>query len=296
MVAKRMYRFLDKHFNYEENYRRREPVVYFDLEDFAGGHIGLLGDYEPWKIKQKLAAGIRELEAHQIIEPLADEDRYTKKSRGVWQIIFKRGSYGSRKEAMLDAEDASQALRDAPAVQRLPLVEELVKRGVTEVTAENFVREYPASRLTEKIEYLDFLIEKGESLDSPVGWLVDAIRKNYKAPGGYQSKSERERKQQAVEQAQKKKADDLAAKRRREEQETADRKAERAHIDSYLNALTPQERKALEEHALANADDKMRAAAREAGPLGEVARRLLVDREILRIHPLRPPMGSQPTS
>jgi hypothetical protein len=48
----------------------------------------------------------------------------------------------------------------------------------------------------------------------------------------------------------------------------------------------PQERKALEEQALANAEDRMREAAQSGGGLAEVARRLLVEREVLRICPV----------
>ena len=32
--------------------------VSFDLRDFACGHVGLVGEYEPWKLKQVLASGL----------------------------------------------------------------------------------------------------------------------------------------------------------------------------------------------------------------------------------------------
>ena len=88
-----------------------------------------------------------------------------------------------------------------------------------------------------------------------------------------------------------------AVHRRQEEQEAAARKAERTHIDAYLNALTPQERQALEERAVAHADDNMRQPMLVGGPLAEVARRALVDREVLRspiLSPLNRPSPCPP--
>lgn len=65
----------------------------------------------------------------------------------------------------------------------------------------------------------------------------------------------------------------------------AARKAEREHIDRYLKDLTPPQREALEKKAIANANEKMREATRN-GSTGEIALRLLVDREVLRVCPL----------
>ena len=92
-IAKRMYRFLSKRFGREECFGR-ESVVRFDLREFAFGHVGLLGDYEPWKIKQVLGPGIEKLEEKGVIEPAPPQGRYRKKGHGRWEIVFKKGPGG----------------------------------------------------------------------------------------------------------------------------------------------------------------------------------------------------------
>src|SRR5262249_9027569 len=123
---------------------------------------------------------------------------------------------------------------------------------------------------------------------NPAGWLRTAIEEDYGPPAGYLPRTERLRQTQAAEGKRRQQAEERAGRRRQEEQDAAARKAERAHIDAYLQALTPEERESLGERAAATADGQWRAAVRDSGPLGDVSRRLAVDREVLRVHPLSP--------
>jgi hypothetical protein len=269
-IAKRMYRFLDKHF-----YRRTRQE--YELKDFALEHVGLSRVCHTGQIKEKLAPAIEELEARGFLEPLPAGERYLQVRRGEWKVVF------VRKAAAAEEKPKKAAAHG--------LEKELTDRGVTAATAAELVAGTPADLITSKIEVFDWMTEKQDKRlsQNPAGYLVASIRDDYAAPKGFEPRAERERKQQAAAASKRKEQEDRAAKRRREEEEHAARQAERAHIECYLNGLTPQEREALEEQALAHADDAMRAAAREGGPIGSIARRTLVEREVLRIAPLTPP-------
>jgi Replication initiator protein A len=270
-ISKRLYRFLDKHF-----YHR--PGLEFDLEDLAFAHVGLSRGYHTGKIKEKLAPAIEELEAKGFLEPLSPSERYVQVCRGEWKVIFvKKGK--------------DTAALPTPAVTTPPLQKELTDRGVTASTAAELVATEPAERITAKLEIFDWMMEKNDKRlsQNPAGYLVASIRGEYATPKDFEPKAERERKKQAAEEKRRQKEGERIARRRQEEQEMVARKAERMHIDAYLNALTPQERKALEEQAVAHADENMRRAAQDGSPMAAVARRVLVDREILRLCPLPAP-------
>jgi Replication initiator protein A len=267
-TAKRLYRFLDKRFYHGD---RQE----FDLFRLAFEHVGLSRRYtKAVHLRRNLAQAVEELEAKGFLEPLPDSERYVQVRRGEWKVIFIKKS-------------KDEPVLPSPAAPTTSLQKELTSRGITASTAAELVAEVPAERITAKLEVFDWLMGKNDKRlsQNPAGYLVASIRGDYAAPKDFQPKAERDRRRQAAEEKQRRKGEERAASRRKEEQEAATRKAERSHIDAYLNSLTPQERKALEEQAVANADDKMREAAREAGPLGEVARRHLTDREILRVCP-----------
>lgn len=104
-VAKRIYRFLDKRFFHKDSWS-------FDLRDFACEHIGLPRSFSNSKIKERLAAGISELEAKGFLAKLSDEDRFRKLKRGEWKIHFVKA--GARKEKAAE-------IREIPKREDLPL-------------------------------------------------------------------------------------------------------------------------------------------------------------------------------
>ena len=91
-IAKRMYRFLDKHF-----YKRGKLEL--DLKQFAFEHIGLSRSYDVAQIKRRLEPGIRELEDAGILRTLTREDRFHRQSSSTWVVVFETGnnSIGHRK-------------------------------------------------------------------------------------------------------------------------------------------------------------------------------------------------------
>jgi hypothetical protein len=85
--AKRLYRYLDKHFN-PPKYAR----LVFDLRTLACERLGFSRDYDAVQIRRALQPAVEELEAQGfiLVEPV--ETRYRKISRGKWEVSFERAS------------------------------------------------------------------------------------------------------------------------------------------------------------------------------------------------------------
>ena len=134
-----------------------------------------------------------------------------------------------------------------------PLLAELAERGVTASTAAELVQQYPAEAIRAKIEVLDWLSGKKDKRVSknPGGYLAESIRKGYVPPKGFESKAARE-KNQADELERKRQAEE--AKRRTEAEERTREGADQLRVSAYLDSLTPEEREALQDEALATAN------------------------------------------
>lgn len=272
-TAKRVYRFLDKRFYHG-------PRWEFDLAEFAFEHVGLSRGYHTGKIKEKLAPAIHELVALGFLEELPPNERYVQVCRGQWRVVFLK----KKETEEVDAPPGPEPLGEQP--QRLMAA--LVERGVTASTAAELVASSSAERIERCVDVFDWLTEKSDKRlsQNPAGYLVKSIRDDYAAPKGYEPKAIRVPKQQAAAQKQKRKQEEQAAQRRQEEQEASARKAQLAHVAGILESLSPEDRQRLEEQAMAHADEKLREAARTADAMGRVARRVLVEREVLRQYPL----------
>lgn len=132
------------------------------------------------------------------------------------------------------------------------------------------------------IDVFDWLVEKKDKRVSsnPAGYLVESIRKDYRAPRGFLPKAVRE--QRARERDEQKKTSEEAAKRR-EAREQEQQEAERGPIEAYLSALTEQERQALEEEALRAATREEGRMLKGEGPLANSMKRVLVARHVKAI-------------
>jgi Replication initiator protein A len=253
-VSKRLYRFLGKRFYYQSDF-------VFDLEEIAFERVGLSRTYaDAYKIKEKLQPAIDELEAVGFLRPLGRDERYTRIERGQWTIRLTAGPLGKKPRpvrqlppplTMPDLPDIDEPA-DAPTTTPPPLVNELFNRGVTGTTAADLVRQYPADVIEAKLEVFNWLMEKQDKrvARSPAGYLVKSITDDYAAPKGFESKAAREKKQ-AAELERKRQAEE--AKRRTEAEERAREEAEHFRVSAYLDALTPEEREALQAEALAKA-------------------------------------------
>ena len=245
-TAKRMYRFLDKRFHHK-------PDWTFDLKEFAHEHVGLGRHYEgPAHLKRNLQPAIDELEAVGFLHPLPAQERFIKDGKS-WKVRLIQ-----KTAATLPASQPESQTPDAP----LPLVAELVNRGVTKTTAEELAQRHPAEFIQPKIDVFDWLLEKQDKrvAKSPAGYLVKSITDDYAAPKGFVSKAERQQR----EQAQQAKERQAAEARRREQEQEARDKAERKAIEAYWASLTPPQQAELDAASTAEADPD--TLAMESGP------------------------------
>jgi hypothetical protein len=176
-LSKQLYRFLDKRF-----YLR--PDWTFDLPELAFEHVGMSRKYAPRKIKQELNHALEELEGIGFLEPMSAGARYSKTGRGAWNIRLVR--------KLTPPAEAKPAETKPPEPEPTGLEKELVERGVTRSVAADLVRDFPADRLRRQIEVVDWLWETKPKRIKDVGaYLADAIRKDFAAPAGFQSRAER---------------------------------------------------------------------------------------------------------
>jgi hypothetical protein len=280
-AAKRAFRFLDKCLP------PAAPLAY-DLRVFACEKVGMSRNYKPSRLITEVQATVVDpLEKARFLAPLDPKERFVKEGRGRYRVVFTRAHQTTLPPT---AEQVASECPD-PAAAADRILNELKRCGLGGKVARDVIAAHPADYLEQKIGYLDFLIATDLRPKNPAGWLRSAIADDYGPPAGYLPHAERLRVTQAAEQQQRQKEEEQAMRRRQEEQEAASRKAERAHIDACLNALAPEERKNLEEQAVAHADENMQQAVRDGSPFAEVARRVLVEREVLRMHPLPVPQS-----
>lgn len=260
-TSKRMYRFLSKRMYFKSE-------VEFALADFAIGHVGLSSSYagNAGKLKEKLQAGLEELVAVGFLEPSDKDQRYHKEGK-IWHIRLKRRE---------DAASLAEAAPLHPAQAEPPLVSELVGQGVTRSTAIELVRDFAIDRISAQLEHLAWFQQaKPTKITDPAAWLVAAIRSDHAAPKGFVGKAERARR----ESTKRAEEDRLAAARRAEQEAIARDRAERAAIDGYWDALSPEQQAELDVAALAAADPETVKLAK--GPMRKFGVQIL-RRELIR--------------
>lgn len=166
-TTKRLFRFLDKRFY-------RVDRLEFDLRTFACEHVGLSRSYKPTELKRRLRPAIAELEQQGFLEAMSEEDRYLRKARGSWQIVFLRGPRG-------------RSTIEPTAEERLELMAMLTNRGVTSRIAVELVERYPPEMLRAKVAIFDWMAGQDDKrlARNPAGYLVASIRDDYQAPEGY---------------------------------------------------------------------------------------------------------------
>lgn len=168
-ISKRMYRFLDKRF-----YHRSR--LEFDLRNFACEHIGLTKSYHNGELKRKLEGAIKELEEVGYLAELPKEKRFIRKSRGEWSVVLQQAEKGRGRAQVLNATSQDE-----------PLVEALVKRGVTRAVAVSLVKQASGESIEKKLQVFDWLRKHNDKKlsQNPAGYLVKSIQNDYAPPSEY---------------------------------------------------------------------------------------------------------------
>jgi hypothetical protein len=101
--------------------------------------------------------------------------------------------------------------------------------------AQRLAKHYSRERITEKLEFLDFLTEEApDKVQNPHGWLRRAIEEDYGAPDGFLSKEERDRlAAEEAERAEEEQQQAAAAEKQRQ----AFRKKQEAERETVIRGL-----------------------------------------------------------
>jgi hypothetical protein len=164
-VSKRMYRFLDKRFYHRER-------LEFDLRTFACEHIGLSKNYHNGELKRVLTSGIVELERCGFIATASPEERFIRKARGEWGIVFTKAS----KATAIKHETSG-------------LAQDLIDRGISAGSARKLVAAHPEETTREKIQLFDWLRSKKDPRvqKNPAGFLYRSITDDFSLPDDYRA-------------------------------------------------------------------------------------------------------------
>lgn len=266
-ISKRVYRFLDKRFYLRSDWE-------FDLKEFAFEHVGLSRNYasNAGKIKEKLQPALDELEGIDFLEPLPRDERYRKNGR---EWIIRLCRHGA----------SAPPTPELPTGERSAIAAELAARGVTEATAADLARHFPADAIAAKVEVFDWLTERKDLRIriNAAGYLVDSIRKDYAPPKGFESRADRDRRLEAERAA----ARGAAKSRHQKLDEEARLLAELEAIEEYWRALSPEEQRQLDADALEEGDPESWESCRHNPALARMYRRSLrhdLIRKRLRLH------------
>ncbi len=237
-ASKRLYRFLDKRF-----YKRLSWV--FDLREIAFERVGFSRNYahNVAKIREKLQPAIDELERIGFLEPLSRDERYFKVQDN-WKI---------RLDKRIDRPGLPAPV---PATESPPLLKALVQRGVSRAKAEDLIRQHTRERIQQKLEIFDWMGERKDKRigKNPAGWLVKAIEDDYAVPNGFESKEDREAREEAQRERDRQAAEEVQHRRADQKRQAEEAKA----VDAYLARLTPDDRAILEAEAIASSPDDVR--------------------------------------
>jgi len=258
-TAKRLFRYLDKHF-----YNRNR--LDFDLHEFAVAHMGLRPGQKVGDIKRTLLGAISELEDCSYIKPLPPGERFPKVKRGRYRIVLEKGKFEpAQHEEKLDSAVSHHARRVAQALQN---------RGVSDGESLRVASAFSETLIRHHIDVFDWEANQGKEFPNPGGYLRTRITENYTDPPGFIPRAERERlDQEKKEQVERK-------RQKREQQKAADETAEEERtqrIAAFWNSLSPDARKAAEAEAISSADRSQREWMKRGGLIKESTFKNLTD-------------------
>ena len=110
-----------------------------------------------------------------------------------WWIFYKPGKKAREEHRQFRGKKLPETKPKQIISSDDQLVIELVKRGITEATAQDLVKQFP-DNIQNQINYFDFLVESHSEKVSqnPAGFLRTSIEKNYNAPANYISPEARQ--------------------------------------------------------------------------------------------------------
>jgi len=169
-TARRLYRYLDKHFHPPHH-----TTVTIDLARLAYQHIGVSPGIELDKVRKRyLAPAAEELESAGYLEPAPEEERFTKLRRGLWTASF---TYRVRKESIAIPEQTVD--RTGKRLQAL------ARRGVSTLLAVQLVDSVSDDKLVRAVRAMDEQRRRGVNIRSADKWLTTALHNGFQPSPEY---------------------------------------------------------------------------------------------------------------
>lgn len=249
-VAKRLYRFIDKHFY-------KKPRWEFDLHTLCFDKLGMARTDHTGELKRRLNVGIRELEEQGTLKRMTDDERFRKEGVGRWTVILEKCS-----------DDAKKASATSGG-----LVDQLVERGLSRNSAEELVQTRTPEVISDRIKFYDWLKKRRDprAARRPAGFLAQSIRDEYPLPEDYIAETKRNTLVDRNREVQRK----VAPKPDDAEEPSVDE--DRKRYLAHFSTLPTNEQEQLEKEALAGAS-RVHAESYErlkgaTGPLFEQLRK-----------------------
>jgi hypothetical protein len=239
-VSRRLYRFLDKRMQYQDTYE----IDIFDLS----GRLGMVRYQYPSKVIEKLKPALDELTLRGFLKSakVVTVKKYTRLrfARGEELLPAPSIAKPEKKSSKEKKENNSSGEPDPKEA----VLSTLAEWGISERAAQRIANRYSEERITEKIEFLEFLQATNQSaVKRPSGWLRKAIEENYAAPDGFRSRAEREAEQQAKEEERARLRERaFSLEERGPRQSWSDQVVESLGVDRSLQALTEDLKHVLE--------------------------------------------------
>lgn len=171
-AARRLYRYLDKHF-----YPPKKTTIKIDVARLAYQHIGISPGVKLDKARKRhLESAARELEAAGFLRP-APEGRFRQLRRGIWEATFTL------------ADEATKT--DPRSDEFSRVVDALGRRGVSTEKAITFAASFGVEQINAALQCLDEQQRNGVVIRLPDAWLKTALEKGFKPSGNMQRSSKR---------------------------------------------------------------------------------------------------------
>ena len=208
-----------------------------------------------------MTPAITELERLGFSETVSNEERFVRKTRGEWSIIFVKASKNSVRLA-----------------ESSPLVQALVDRGLSAASARRIVAQTNVQKVEEKIALVDWLAARKDARvqKNPAGFLYRAITDDFALPEDYQGALR----------AKAKAAIKVVPLRRQVAQSSA-AATDRSAIDAFWNSIPLEEQERIEQDLVREAPLFLRQqyleGHKERGLLFKTVRQAIIDEHVRKV-------------
>lgn len=173
-TARRLYRYLDKHFHPPHHHS-----LTVDLERLAYQHIGVSPGIELDKVRKRyIAPAAEELEAAGFLAKVNYDDRFSKVRRGCWNVTF---NYAS------NSRSRPVSGRDAQSGDSAKLLAALTKRGISTLLSIQLVKRHSREAIKTAIQAMDEQRQQGVVIRSPDKWLLKALNDGFQPTPDYRA-------------------------------------------------------------------------------------------------------------